>query len=32
MLTNPRGFLCTADGTLYVAQAEFGGEIRGTRS
>jgi hypothetical protein len=29
-LTNPRGFLWTADGTLYVAQAGVGGESLGT--
>ncbi len=29
-LTNPRGFLWTDDGTLYVAQAGFGGEMLGT--
>lgn len=29
-LTNPRGFLWTADGTIYVAQAGVGGESPGT--
>jgi sugar lactone lactonase YvrE len=29
-LVNPRGFLWTADGTLYVTQAGFGGQVLGT--